>query len=80
MKENALDTYAEFDRTDRLLGIEGCTQRERVLSSSRAKRRELFEVACRLDPEGIGAKRQADPYGAETSWYKAIGGPVCGPV
>ena len=31
---------------------------------------ELFEAACRLDLEGIVAKRKADPYGARTPWYK----------
>jgi bifunctional non-homologous end joining protein LigD len=32
--------------------------------------RELFEAACRLDLEGIVAKRKGDAYGAETPWYK----------
>lgn len=32
--------------------------------------RELFEVACRLDLEGIVAKRKDDPYAAESAWYK----------
>jgi bifunctional non-homologous end joining protein LigD len=32
--------------------------------------RELYEAACRLDLEGIVAKRRADPYGPETAWYK----------
>jgi len=32
--------------------------------------RELFEAACRLDLEGIVAKRKRDPYGTETPWYK----------
>jgi bifunctional non-homologous end joining protein LigD len=31
---------------------------------------ELFEAACRLDLEGIVAKRKADVYGPETSWLK----------
>jgi hypothetical protein len=31
---------------------------------------ELFEAACRLDLEGIVAKRKADPYHPETAWYK----------
>jgi bifunctional non-homologous end joining protein LigD len=31
---------------------------------------ELLEAACRLDLEGIVAKRKSDPYGAETPWYK----------
>jgi bifunctional non-homologous end joining protein LigD len=31
---------------------------------------ELFEATCRLDLEGIVAKRKADPYGPETAWYK----------
>jgi bifunctional non-homologous end joining protein LigD len=31
---------------------------------------ELFEAACRLDLEGIVAKRKADPYGPRTTWYK----------
>src|SRR4051812_39676850 len=31
---------------------------------------ELFEAACRLDLEGIVAKRKADAYGIETPWYK----------
>jgi bifunctional non-homologous end joining protein LigD len=32
--------------------------------------RELFEAAQRLDLEGIVAKRRADPYSAQTVWYK----------
>ena len=32
--------------------------------------RELFEAACRLELEGIVAKRKRDPYGTETPWYK----------
>jgi ATP-dependent DNA ligase len=32
--------------------------------------RELFEAACRLDLEGIVAKRKADPYTGEVPWYK----------
>jgi bifunctional non-homologous end joining protein LigD len=32
--------------------------------------RELFEASCRLDLEGIVAKRKADPYCQETAWYK----------
>jgi bifunctional non-homologous end joining protein LigD len=35
-----------------------------------AEGRELFEATCRLDLEGIVAKRKADPYCAETAWYK----------
>jgi ATP-dependent DNA ligase len=35
-----------------------------------AEGRELYEAACRLDLEGIVAKRRADPYGPETAWYK----------
>lgn len=31
---------------------------------------ELFDAACRLDLEGIVAKRTADPYSHETAWYK----------
>jgi bifunctional non-homologous end joining protein LigD len=31
---------------------------------------ELFEAACRLDLEGIVAKRKADTYCTETRWYK----------
>jgi bifunctional non-homologous end joining protein LigD len=31
---------------------------------------ELFEAACRLDLEGIVAKRKRDAYGVRTSWYK----------
>lgn len=31
---------------------------------------ELLEATCRLDLEGIVAKRKADPYGPETAWYK----------
>jgi bifunctional non-homologous end joining protein LigD len=31
---------------------------------------ELFEATCRLDLEGIVAKRKADPYASETAWYK----------
>jgi bifunctional non-homologous end joining protein LigD len=33
-------------------------------------RRELFEAACRLDLEGIVAKRKVDRYGVRTAWYK----------
>ena len=32
--------------------------------------RELFEAACRLDLEGIVAKRKADIYSPETAWFK----------
>lgn len=32
--------------------------------------RELFEAACRLDLEGIVAKRKGDPYGPKIAWYK----------
>jgi bifunctional non-homologous end joining protein LigD len=32
--------------------------------------RELFEAACRLDLEGIVAKRKADPYTPHTQWCK----------
>jgi bifunctional non-homologous end joining protein LigD len=32
--------------------------------------RELFEAACRLDLEGVVAKRKADTYRPETPWYK----------
>jgi bifunctional non-homologous end joining protein LigD len=32
--------------------------------------RELFDAACGLDLEGIVAKRKADSYARETSWYK----------
>jgi bifunctional non-homologous end joining protein LigD len=32
--------------------------------------RDLLEAACRLDLEGVVAKRKADPYGPKTSWYK----------
>jgi len=35
-----------------------------------AEGRELFEAACRLDLEGIVAKRKDDPYAPETAWYK----------
>jgi bifunctional non-homologous end joining protein LigD len=35
-----------------------------------AEGRELFEAACRLDVEGIVAKRKDDPYAQETVWYK----------
>jgi ATP-dependent DNA ligase len=35
-----------------------------------ARGRELFEAVCQLDLEGIVAKRKADPYGAQTTWYK----------
>ena len=31
---------------------------------------ELFEAACRLDLEGIVAKRKVDLYTAKTAWYK----------
>jgi bifunctional non-homologous end joining protein LigD len=32
--------------------------------------RELFEATCRLDLEGIVAKRKADSYRPDTAWYK----------
>jgi bifunctional non-homologous end joining protein LigD len=32
--------------------------------------RQLFEAAQRLDLEGIIAKRKADPYSPEVTWYK----------
>jgi bifunctional non-homologous end joining protein LigD len=32
--------------------------------------RELYEAACRLDLEGIVAKRKAHPYSPDTPWYK----------
>jgi ATP-dependent DNA ligase len=35
-----------------------------------AEGNELFEAACRLDLEGIVAKRKADPYSLEMPWYK----------
>jgi bifunctional non-homologous end joining protein LigD len=35
-----------------------------------AEGNELFEAACRLDIEGIVAKRKADSYTQETAWYK----------
>jgi bifunctional non-homologous end joining protein LigD len=31
---------------------------------------ELFDAACRLDLEGIVAKRKTDGYTVETAWYK----------
>jgi bifunctional non-homologous end joining protein LigD len=31
---------------------------------------QLFDAACRLDLEGIVAKRKADVYAAETAWFK----------
>jgi bifunctional non-homologous end joining protein LigD len=31
---------------------------------------DLFEAACRLDLEGIVAKRKSDTYGVRTTWYK----------
>ena len=31
---------------------------------------ELFEAACRLDLEGIVAKRKSDSYSSRTVWYK----------
>jgi hypothetical protein len=34
---------------------------------------ELLEGACRLDLEGIVAKRKADVYGPNTAWYLAAG-------
>jgi bifunctional non-homologous end joining protein LigD len=32
--------------------------------------RDLFEAACRLDLEGIVAKRKTGSYGPRTAWYK----------
>jgi bifunctional non-homologous end joining protein LigD len=31
---------------------------------------ELFDASCRLDLEGIVAKRKADRYGPDTTWFK----------
>jgi bifunctional non-homologous end joining protein LigD len=31
---------------------------------------ELFDASCRLDLEGIVAKRKADGYGPDTTWFK----------
>ena len=31
---------------------------------------ELFEATCRLDLEGIVAKRKGDAFAPETAWYK----------
>jgi bifunctional non-homologous end joining protein LigD len=36
----------------------------------KAEGKALFEAACRLDLEGIVAKRSDDPYSPETAWYK----------
>ena len=30
----------------------------------------LFELVCEQDLEGIVAKRTADPYGPDTTWWK----------
>jgi bifunctional non-homologous end joining protein LigD len=38
--------------------------------SFEAEGRELFDAACRLDLEGIVAKRKVDRYGVRTAWYK----------
>ena len=32
--------------------------------------RPLFSAVCKLDLEGIVAKRLADPYGRRTKWWK----------
>ena len=32
----------------------------------------LYNEVCRLDLEGIVAKRLADPYGPETKWFKVL--------
>ena len=32
--------------------------------------RPLFSAVCKLDLEGIVAKRMADPYGPRTKWWK----------
>ena len=32
--------------------------------------RPLFSAVCKLDLEGIVAKRLADPYGPQTKWWK----------
>ena len=32
----------------------------------------LYQEVCRLDLEGIVAKRLADPYGPETKWFKVL--------
>jgi bifunctional non-homologous end joining protein LigD len=32
--------------------------------------KELFEAACRLDLEGVVAKRKRDPYEPSVTWYK----------
>ena len=32
----------------------------------------LYREVCRLDLEGIVAKRLADPYGPDTKWFKVL--------
>jgi hypothetical protein len=32
----------------------------------------LFPEVCRLDLEGIVAKRLADPYAPETNWFRVV--------
>ena len=32
--------------------------------------RPLFSAVCKLDLEGVVAKRMADPYGRQTKWWK----------
>jgi bifunctional non-homologous end joining protein LigD len=38
--------------------------------SVESRGRELFELMCMHDLEGIVAKRLADPYQPRTSWFK----------
>jgi bifunctional non-homologous end joining protein LigD len=55
-------------RLTRLIGDQtGSVMRSFVVE---ACGRELFEAVCRLDLEGIVAKRKADPYEEQTRWYK----------
>jgi ATP-dependent DNA ligase len=59
------------ERRRRLQGIlpAGSTTISEALSVER-RGRELFELMCANDLEGIVAKRLADPYGPRTGWLK----------
>ena len=55
-------------RLTRLIGDQtGSVMRSLVVEACGG---ELFEAVCRLDLEGIVAKRKADPYEEQTRWDK----------
>jgi bifunctional non-homologous end joining protein LigD len=51
---------------DRIVRRHGLERTEPFIGEGRP----LFSAVCRLDLEGIVAKRIADPYGPQTKWWK----------